>query len=81
MAHFGFEPEGRGFTPHLTLGRIGRRVSPGQAAQVGGVVEEETVGRLAEVSVASFALIQSVLKPTGAEYTTLHEYSLTGEPG
>jgi 2'-5' RNA ligase len=77
MAHFGFKPEGRGFTPHLTLGRVGRRSSAGQAAQVGSEVAETTAGRLAEVSVDGFVLIRSVLKATGAEYTTLHEYRLT----
>jgi 2'-5' RNA ligase len=81
MAPLGYEPEGRGFTPHLTLGRIGRRASRGDAAQVGEVVASIDVGQLAEVAVTGFDLIRSVLKPTGAEYTTLTEFPLSGGAG
>ena len=78
MAPFGYEPEGRGFKPHLTLGRVRRKVARGDVAQVGQVVGESTVGMLGEVSVESFDLIRSVLKPTGAEYTTLKGFPLKG---
>jgi 2'-5' RNA ligase len=76
MTPFGYPPEGRGFTPHLTLGRVHRRASRSDVTQVGEVVANTTVGALAEVSVGRFALIRSVLKPTGAEYTELAEFSL-----
>ncbi len=78
MAPLGYQPEGRSFTPHLTLGRVGRRASRSDAAQVGESVTEATVGLLAEVSADHFALIRSVLKPSGAEYTTLEEFPLRG---
>jgi RNA 2',3'-cyclic 3'-phosphodiesterase len=78
VAPFGYPPEGRGFTPHLTLGRVHRKASRSDAAQVGEAVADTTVGVLAEVSVAHFALIRSVLKPTGAEYTELAKFSLQG---
>jgi 2'-5' RNA ligase len=78
MAPFGYPPENRGFSPHLTLGRMGRRASRDDAAQVGDVVASMAVESLAEVAVDRFALIRSVLKPTGAEYTTLQEFLLTG---
>lgn len=76
IAPFGYPPEGRGFTPHLTLGRVRRKVPHSDAARVGKVVTSTTVGLLAEVSADHFALIRSVLKPTGAEYTTLEEFPL-----
>jgi len=76
---FGYPPERRGFTPHLTLGRVHRKASRSDAAQMGEAVANATVGVLAEVSVAHFALIRSVLKPTGAEYTELAKFSLQGE--
>jgi len=76
LASLGYEPEGRGFTPHLTLGRIHRRASRSDAAQVGEVVTGTTVGLLAEVPADRFVLIRSVLKPTGAEYTVLEEFPL-----
>jgi 2'-5' RNA ligase len=78
MGHFGFAPEGRGFTPHLTLGRVQRHASNSEAAQVGEAVAGVPVGQLAEVAADRFALIRSVLKPSGAEYTTLAEFPLTG---
>ncbi len=76
MAPFGYEPEGRGFEPHLTLGRVGRKASRGDAARVGQVVASTEVGQLAEVAADRFELIHSVLRPTGAEYTVLAEFPL-----
>jgi 2'-5' RNA ligase len=78
MAPFGYKPEGRGFTPHLTLGRVGRRASRSDVAQVGEVVAAIEVGQLAEVTADRLELIRSVLKPTGAEYTTLETFVLGG---
>jgi len=77
MASFGYPPEGRGFTPHLTLGRVRRKVSRSDVARVGEVVANATVETLAEVPADYFALIRSALKPTGAEYTTLAEFKLS----
>jgi 2'-5' RNA ligase len=76
MAPFGYPPEGRGFTPHLTLGRVRRRIDRRDVARVGEVVIGTIVGPLAEVVTDHFALIRSVLKPTGAKYTTLEKFSL-----
>nr|HID14223.1 RNA 2',3'-cyclic phosphodiesterase [Anaerolineae bacterium] len=78
MAPFGYPPEGRGFTPHLTLGRVRRRTPRSAVARIGEIVTNTTVGMLAEVPADHFALIRSVLKPTGAEYTTLAEFPLRG---
>jgi 2'-5' RNA ligase len=78
MTPFGYPPEKRGFSPHLTLGRMGRRASGDDAAQVGRIVASTTIEPLAEVTAGSFALIRSVLKPAGAEYTTLQEFPLEG---
>lgn len=76
VAPFGYPPEGRGFSPHLTLGRVQRKGPRHAAAQVGQVVASTPLGQLAEVSADRFALIRSVLKPSGAEYTPLAEFLL-----
>lgn len=81
MASFGYPREGRGFTPHLTLGRVRRKVPRDDVARVGEAVASTAVETLAEVSADRFALIRSVLKPTGAEYTTLEEFVLRGGNG
>ena len=81
MAPFGYEPEGRGFTPHLTLGRVRRRTSRSDVVQVGEAVTNTTAGLLAEVSADHFALIRSGLKPTGAEYTVGEKFLWRGGDG
>jgi 2'-5' RNA ligase len=78
IAPLGYPPEGRGFTPHLTLGRVRPGARRSDVARVGEVVTGTTVESLAEISGDHFALIRSVLKPTGAEYTTLEEFPLHG---
>lgn len=76
VAPFGFPPEGRGFSPHLTLGRVQRQASRSDAARIGQVVAQTAVGELGRVPAAHFHLIRSVLKPSGAEYTTLATFTL-----
>jgi 2'-5' RNA ligase len=78
MAPFGYKPEGRGFTPHLTLGRVGRKARRDEVTRVGEVVASTEVDQLAEIVADRFELIRSVLKPTGAEYTTLETFVLGG---
>jgi len=78
MANFGYRPEGRGFTPHLTIGRVQRRASRADVVLVGEVVATADIGPIGEVPVEHFALIRSVLKPSGAEYTTLARFALRG---
>jgi 2'-5' RNA ligase len=76
LSAFGYQPEGRGFTAHLTLGRVNRRTSRDDARQIGEVVKSSEIGSLGEVEADRFALIRSILKPTGAEYTTLETFQL-----
>ncbi|MGB9776513.1 MAG: RNA 2',3'-cyclic phosphodiesterase [Anaerolineae bacterium] len=76
MKPLGFPPEGREFTPHLTLGRVRDRIPPADLARLGALVSSTDIGTLGEVRAHSFALIQSVLKPSGAEYTPLAEFRI-----
>jgi 2'-5' RNA ligase len=78
MMAIGYEPERHGFSPHLTLGRVQRRISRGDQQQIGEAITGTTVDRLALFSADRFELIRSVLKPTGAEYTTLATFRLGG---
>lgn len=76
MEPLGFPPEGRDFTPHLTLGRVRDRIPPADLARLGTLVSSTDVGTLGEVRAHGFALIQSILKPSGAEYTPLAEFRI-----
>lgn len=76
VARFGYPPEGRGFTPHLTLGRVQRNAVPADTDRIGAVVAGTEVGGLGQVVADHFALIRSLLQPSGAQYTTLHTFRL-----
>ncbi len=76
MVPLGFPREGRGFSPHLTLGRVQQHASRSDVAHIGKVVSAARVGQLAAVAADHFTLIRSVLKPSGAEYNTLAEFKL-----
>lgn len=63
----GFEPEGRGFRPHLTLGRVnGKR-------NLQLLLDCIKIGSELECSFTAdhFSLYKSTLKPQGAEYSVL----------
>lgn len=74
---FGFEPEGRPLSPHLTLARVkeGER-HVGQALAKSGVIDRPiSLGLLA---VESVVLMKSELRPTGPVYTKLWEVGIGG---
>jgi 2'-5' RNA ligase len=78
MALLGYAPDTRSFSPHLTLGRLRQGTPRRTLAELGEMVaraSDETVGTL---DVSEFALVHSVLKPTGAEYTSLASFALRG---
>ncbi len=76
MTNFGYPPERRPFHPHLTLGRVKKGVPSGDVARIGAVVADTAIGQIGQTTAERFAIIRSVLKPSGAEYTTLKEFPL-----
>jgi RNA 2',3'-cyclic 3'-phosphodiesterase len=66
----GWAPEKRAFKPHLTLGRV-REDAPPPAA------EWMAAPPVMTVPVTQLQLIESLLKPTGAEYTVRYHARLT----
>lgn len=79
IAPLGYPTEKRSFSPHLTLGRVGRNVSLGDLRKIGECVLQANIGAVGQVSAETVALIQSHLKPTGAEYTVLMRAPLAGQ--
>ncbi len=78
LAPLGFAPERRPFSPHLTLGRVGRRVGGAERRHIGQVVQSRQVGDLGRVHVKAVSLMRSDLRPTGAVYTCLARFPLGG---
>lgn len=70
VAHrLGFPVEDRPFTPHLTLARF---EPPGIAPKLREAIRIHEVQSFGSLTTAEFHLIESKLKPAGAEYTTVH---------
>lgn len=76
IAPLGFPTEERPFSAHLTLGRVKTEDSRVQA-QVGEIIQATHVGEIAEWTSTIFSLMQSTLKPSGAEYNALAQIELS----
>jgi 2'-5' RNA ligase len=68
LSTLGFAVEKRGFSPHLTLGRIKSLGSRGEVLRALKELDNEEIGM---VEVTRIHLMKSTLTPTGAIYTEL----------
>ena len=73
MAELGFTQEKRGFTPHLSVGRLRSGKGSKTVSQAIDVIKTSDLGSL---EVREIILFRSHLKPTGAEYTKLGSFLL-----
>ncbi len=81
VAALGYPPEGRPFTPHLTLGRVRERLPAAEVAGVGAAVSAHNSAEpLGELEADHFDLIRSILQPDGARYISLASYALRRPP-
>lgn len=71
LVALGFPAADRGFTPHLTLGRIKREASSADRERIGSSVSKYTVGTLGTIHADAIHLISSDLRPSGPVYTKL----------
>jgi 2'-5' RNA ligase len=76
IATVGFPSEGRAFTPHLTLARLD---PPGISAVLQASIEKHATRDFGVLHTSEFHLIESKLKPMGAEYTTLQSFSFVSK--
>jgi 2'-5' RNA ligase len=74
--HLGFPLEERPHAPHLTLARISLPIIPPKLLQAINVKSGQSFG---SIRTTEFHLIESKLKPTGAEYTTLQSFHFASE--
>lgn len=72
--HIGFQPEGRPFRPHITLGRMreGHRLPPGALERLEAIQPQHAF------VVERIALFDSEPGPGGAVYATRAEFPLNG---
>ncbi len=75
LAHIGFPKEKRGFTAHLTLGRVR---SPKNIDRLLAAVRGEGMGPLGSVPIEAVFVMQSELNPRGSIYTELARCELLG---
>ncbi|PYU04893.1 MAG: RNA 2',3'-cyclic phosphodiesterase [Acidobacteria bacterium] len=73
LAPLGIAPEERAFTPHLTLARF---PTPGLPEELRAAVRENNSRDFGELRATEFRLVESRLKPAGAEYTSLATFPL-----
>ena len=76
LVPLGIEKERRPFHPHLTLGRVRRNISMSELTQLQDVVKKFVVGQIGHFEVSELHLIRSILRPSGAEYSSLGDYPL-----
>jgi 2'-5' RNA ligase len=72
----GYESEERGFSPHLTIGRVKQTSTATEQQTVRRAIEETRIDSLGTARVDSVHLYKSDLKPTGSVYTRLYSAPL-----
>ena len=75
LAGAGFPREGRLFHPHVTVGRVRRRLPAGWTERFGGALSGKRFG---EVPARSYQLYESRLSPSGSTYTVLVDVPFGG---
>lgn len=72
----GYESEERGFSPHLTIGRVKQNVNSSEQQTIRRALEDSKIDSLGTTRVDSVHLYKSELKPTGSVYTRLYSAPL-----
>jgi 2'-5' RNA ligase len=71
-ASLGYAAEDRPFSPHLTIGRVGQKISTTDSHRICTALEEMNVGTLGIVRVDAIHIYKSDLLPGGSVYTALY---------
>jgi 2'-5' RNA ligase len=78
LAPLGFPREDRGFSPHLTIGRLR---TPAYHPELEAALERRSRVEIGLQHVQSVELMESTLRPDGPVYTVVRSYPLGGGPG
>jgi 2'-5' RNA ligase len=76
----GYESEERGFSPHLTIGRVKQNVTATEQQTIRRALEGTRIDLLGTARVDSVHLYKSDLKPMGSVYTRLYSAPLKKSP-
>ena len=77
-SQIGTPTEERGFSPHLTLGRVRNDASPADLQTLGSALTSMQASDFGFMTAVSFTLFRSDLRPQGALYTPLAHFPLAG---
>ena len=72
----GYGSEERGFSPHLTIGRVKQTVTATEQQAIRRALEDTKIDSLGTARVNSVELFKSDLRPTGSVYTRLFSAKL-----
>jgi len=72
----GYESDERGFSPHLTIGRVRQNITGTEQQTIRRALEKTRIDSLGTARVDSVHLYKSDLKPTGSVYTRLYSAKL-----
>ncbi len=72
----GYESEERGFSPHLTIGRVKQNITAAEQQTIRRALEGIKIDSLGKAWIDSLHLYKSDLKPTGSVYTRLYSAPL-----
>ena len=75
----GYLPEERGFTPHLTLGRVSQHATPQELIKISQIISAAPVRELGVTTIQEICLFKSDLQPAGAVYTCLYRAVLVAD--
>ncbi len=76
----GYESEERGFSPHLTIGRVKQNITATEQQTIRRALEGTKIDWLGTAKIDSLHLYKSDLKPTGSVYTRLYSAPLKRNP-
>lgn len=76
--HQGYPAEDRGFSPHLTLGRVNHSAAPQDIARISESLSKASIGVIGKVAVQKVTLFRSDLQPAGPIYSPLAVFPLSG---
>ena len=71
LSPLGFKPEGRQFTPHLTLGRVRENATPLEREKLGQLVAGVKFDAVTPINAKSVSLMRSQLTSEGAVYSSI----------